>query len=59
MNNEEKILAILEKMSGEITDLKNGQARLEARMDSIEAKVDVMAADTAAIFEQTANLTEF
>lgn len=59
MNNEEKILAILERMSGEIADLKTGQARLEARMDTIEAKVDTIKSDTAAIFEQTANLTEF
>ena len=44
MNNEEKILAMLEQMSQDISELKAGQAKLEAKVDIIH--------------DQTANLTE-
>ena len=56
MNNEEKILSMLERMQGDISGLKDdvsglkddvsglkdGQARLEARMDRMENRMDRM-----------------
>ena len=47
MNGEEKILAILEQMQGDISDLKQGQTRLEGgqvrlegQMDKLEGRMD-------------------
>ena len=40
MSNEEKILELLQGMSGDISELKQGQARMEKRLDSLEEKVD-------------------
>lgn len=37
MNNEEKILALLETMQSDIADLKAGQAKLETGLAQLEA----------------------
>ena len=37
MNNEEKILSILENMQSDISGLKAGQVRLESKVDGLEA----------------------
>lgn len=94
MNNEEKILSTLEKLtvtmdtlattvgtqaarvdalttivgtlatrvdalSTAVQTIQDEQAKTNERLDILEAKVDAVKADTAAIFEQTVNLTEF
>ena len=94
MNNEEKILLLLEQMAvrqdrteslletltsdmsavkaeqrktndrlgkieSDITELKVGQSKLVAKVDRIEAGLADVKSDTEAIFEQTADLTEF
>ena len=51
MNNEEKILAILEAVQADISDLKAGQAKLEAGQAEIKQTLN-------AVFEHTAKLTE-
>ena len=47
MNNEEKILALLEKMTGQLSgidqrmdNLEQGQSKLEQRMDGLEQRMD-------------------
>ena len=40
MNNEDKILAILEQMQGDISDLKQGQVTTNARFDGIDKRLD-------------------
>ena len=40
MNNEDKILAILEQMQGDISDLKQGQVATNARFDGIDKRFD-------------------
>ena len=52
MNNEEKILSILERMDARLDKLEAGQAKLEAGQAEIIKEVK-------AIREQTEHLTEF
>lgn len=40
MNNEEKILALLEQMNADISEFKQGQASLKQEMDARFDKVD-------------------
>jgi peptidoglycan hydrolase CwlO-like protein len=40
MNNEEKILSMLERITDDVSELKTGQRRIEARLDNLESKVD-------------------
>ena len=42
MNNEEKILQILEVMQADISGLKQGQAKLEQGQAKLEQKVDTL-----------------
>lgn len=42
MNNEEKILAILTQMQEDISGLKDGQTRLESRMDHLQEAQEQM-----------------
>lgn len=39
MNNEEKILALLEEMRTDITELKSGQEAMSDRLDRLESDV--------------------
>ena len=45
MNNEEKILAMLEQMRTDISDLKQGQTATNSRLDTIEGNQDALSAD--------------
>lgn len=49
MNNEEKILELLLKMQDDITDLKQGQKKLEKKVDTIEKKVDKLQDDMSQV----------
>ena len=42
MNNEEKILAILEQMQGDIASLKQGQATLEQGQEELRVGMNAM-----------------
>lgn len=42
MNNEEKILAILEQMQGDIASLKQGQAALEQGQEELRVEMNAM-----------------
>jgi len=49
VNNEEKILAILEKMQSDISDLKQGQADTNARLNRVEKDVQSVKQDVQAV----------
>ncbi|MDR2649563.1 MAG: hypothetical protein LBB94_07595 [Clostridiales bacterium] len=73
MNNEEKILAMLDTLIGKVDKLESGQAQTNERLAQLEsgqselkitqaetrADIAVIAHDVKAIWEQTAHLTEF
>ena len=51
MNNEEKILELLERMQGDISDLKTGQAETNVRLDKMEANLAKLEADMVIVKE--------
>ena len=51
MSNEEKILEILTQMRGDISDLKQGQARLETDVAQIKDRVSVVETDVTRLKE--------
>ena len=59
MNNEEKILSLLEQMDGRLEKLEAGQAALEAGQAALKAGQAEIIKEVKAIREQTEHLTEF
>ena len=49
MNNEEKILAILQQMQGDITGLKQGQNELRADVAALKEDVSVLKEDVSTL----------
>lgn len=42
MNNEEKILSMLEQLSSDVSSIKDGQAQANERLDRIDERLDQM-----------------
>lgn len=40
MNNEDKIIKLLEALAVEVNDLKSGQNRLESKLDKLELRME-------------------
>lgn len=51
MNNEEKIMQILETIAGDVSELKKGQAALEAHMNGLEKGQDILARQVSTLTE--------
>jgi chromosome segregation ATPase len=58
MNNEEKILSILEIMQADISGLQEGQASMQADISALKEGQASMQADISALQEGQANLEE-
>ena len=66
MNNEEKILAILETLVSKVENLEAGQAETNVRLEKLEAGqaelkagMEAITKEVKSIREQTEDLTEF
>ena len=58
MNNEEKILQILTQMQGDVSGLKEGQARLEGDVSSLKTDVSGLKTDVSGLKEGQAKLEQ-
>lgn len=51
MNNEEKIMQILESIAGDVSELKKGQTALETHMNGLEKGQDILARQVSTLTE--------
>ena len=58
MNNEEKILAILTQMQTDISDLKAGQAKLEAAQAKMQEDIDEIKTNVEYIWEDISRTSD-
>ena len=58
MNGKEKIIALLEKMQGDISDLKTGQTKLEGEITGIKTDIAIIKDDIAIIKEDIAEIKD-
>ena len=58
MNNEEKILSILEGVQAGLSRLEDGQARLEGRVDKLEGRIDKLEAGQAQLRQDLKDLSD-
>lgn len=59
MNNEERILALLEQLTCEVSEIKADVSGLKTGVSGIKEKLDALTEKVDVIYDQTALLTEF
>ncbi len=59
MNNEEKILGLLEQLVGDMAEVKEDVAVLKSDVAVLNAKINIMEGKLNGVYEQVGMLSEF